>query len=119
MKGDKGDSDNLQEAGWTNDPDQQEKFFTEVRPRIAGESRHVASRYRVGMCQEDMESEVNVKLMQQMRNPNPDGPFAKGSPEEAAGVLTEKENFKIRELARPPARKEARTQSRQAEIFSD
>lgn len=115
----KGDTDNPQGVRWTDDPVQQEKFFTEVGPRIASESGHIVRRYRVGMCQEDVESEVNVKLMQQMRNGNSDGPFAKGSPEEAAGVLSENKNYAIRELARPPARKEARTQSRQAEIFAD
>src|SRR5581483_1398027 len=110
-------ANNLQVARWTDDPAQQEKFFTEVGPRIDRESMSMASRYRVRMYYEDIKSEVQAKLLQQMLERAPDGPFAKGSPKEAAAFFLEEENDQIQKWAYSLARKIGRKQSKQAEIL--
>jgi hypothetical protein len=114
----KGQTNNLQVARWTDDPAQIEKFFTEVGPKIAGESRHIARRYGVAMYLEDIESEVKANLWQQMLEADTGRSFAKDSPKEAADFFLEKENYRIREWARLHARKIAGKQSRQAEILA-
>jgi hypothetical protein len=100
-------SNNLHAKRWTDDPVQQEQFFKAVGPKIHGESKYVAGKYRVGMYLEDIELEVKAKLWRQMLEVDPAGPFAKDTPEAAAGFFLDKENYRIRELARPSARKEA------------
>jgi hypothetical protein len=115
----KDQANNLQVACWTDDPAQREKFLTEVGPRIDRESKKMAHRYGVGMYHEDIKSEIQAELLQQMLEIDGDGPFAKDSPKEAADFFLEKENYRIRERARSLARKIARKQSRQAEILAD
>jgi hypothetical protein len=115
------DTNNLQAARWTADPAQQEKFFAAVGPRINAESRSIARKYGLGMYHEDIRSDIEIKLLQQMSKINTDGPFAKDSPEEAATSLLENGNFLIHNLARSLAGEEAdrrRKQSRQAEILA-
>jgi len=111
---------NLQAARWTDDPAQREKFLNEVEPKIDGESKLMARRYRVGMYQEDIKSETQLGYLQRMDQGDTDGPFAKDSPEDAADVFKDKENYQIRErAARPLARKEFTRQSRQAELLAN
>lgn len=112
-------SNNLHAPRWTDDPAQREDFLNKVGPRIDSQSKSMARRYRVGRDREDIKSEIQVELLRQMNAPDADGPFAKDTPGEAAAFLLANENYEIRELARSPARKEAKTQSRQAEIFAD
>jgi len=106
----KGQANNLQLARWTDDTAQREKFLTDVGPRIDRESKSMARRYRVGMYHEDIKSEIQAELLQQMLEIDTDGPFAKDSPEEAADFFLEKENYRIRERARSLARKIAKKQ---------
>jgi hypothetical protein len=115
----KGETNNLQVARWTDDPAQQEEFLTEIGPRIKSQSKSMAHRYRVKNHWEDIASEIGVEFLQRMHKEDADGPFAKDSPKEAADFLLEKENYQIRERARSLARKEAKKQSRQAEILAD
>ena len=104
----------LQVARWTDDPAQQEEFFAEVNPTIKQESRYWCGSYRVGMDREDIESDIRVRLMEQMRKG--DGPFAKDSPKEAAACY--KADYKIRNNAQWLARKERERPSRQAQILA-
>jgi hypothetical protein len=98
-------SNNLHAKRWTDDPVQQAQFFNAVGPKIHVESKYVGTRYGVGMYLEDIESGVKAKLWRQMLEVVPDGPFDEDTPEDAAGCFLEKENYRIRELARPIARK--------------
>jgi hypothetical protein len=117
----KGESNNPQVAHWTDDLDQREEFLTEVSSRIKSQSKSMAYRYRVKDDWEDIESEIRVKLLQQMDKKNPDGPFAKAfakdSPKEAADFLLENGNFQIHEQAKSIVRKEAKKRLRQGEIL--
>lgn len=119
----KSETNNLQVASWADDSTQQEKFFNAVHSRIEAESRYMAGLYRVRMYQEDIESGVRLRLSQQMRKRELGGPFAKDSPEEAADFFLEKQNYRIREWARPLARSladtEKKKQRKQAEVLAN
>ncbi|HKC63262.1 MAG TPA: hypothetical protein VKB86_06470 [Pyrinomonadaceae bacterium] len=112
----KSETNDPQAAHWTDDPAQQEKFFTEVRSRIKSQSKSAGHRYGVEDDWEDIASEVEIELWQQMPKGNSDGPFAEDSPEKAVGALSENGNFKIRNRAKSLARKIAKKRSRQDEI---
>jgi|ERR1700754_1821261 len=111
----KTETNNLQVAGWTDDPAQQEEFFAEVEPIITRESNRWPSFYGVRMDREDTAQESRLKLLQQMHNKDADGPFAKDSPKEAADFL--KENFRISERLRRDARNLGSKQRRHAKIL--
>jgi hypothetical protein len=119
----KTETNNLQVAGWTDDPAKQEEFFAEVEPIITRASNRWPSFYGVRMEREDIAQESRLKLLQQMHNKDADGPFAKDSPKETADFL--KDNFKISELVRTNARNSGKKQrgraksleQNQAEIF--
>ncbi|SRR5258707_8634528 len=108
-------TNNLQTAHWTNDPVQQENFVAEVASTIKLESDRFARFYGVPMDREDIAQDMwLLKLCPQMSEKDPEGPFAKASPKEAADLL--KVNFKIREPIRSEARNFGKKQRRQAEI---
>lgn len=112
----KTETNNLQAARWTDDPAQQEEFFTEVAPTIDNESKRWIRFYGVSVDREDMASDMRLKLCEQMGKRDTDGPFAKDSPKEAADSLIA--NYKIREPIRWDARKLGNKQRRQAEILA-
>ncbi len=114
-----GETDNLQVVRWTDDPAEREKFLTEVALRIDRAAKFMAHRYGVEDYWQDIASEVRIKLLQEMRDINTDGPFTTDSPREAAAFFLDKKNFRILEWARLQARKIAGIQSRQAELLAD
>jgi hypothetical protein len=113
----KTNNNNLQVARWNDDPTQRGECLSKLIPEIKSKSKSRARRYRVEFYQEDIESDTQLKLLQQMVEADPDGPFAKDSPQEAADFLLD--GLRISNRLDLHARKEGKRQSRQAEIFED
>jgi len=109
-------TNNLQAAHWTDDPAQQAIFFTEVDRAIKPEAIRWIRFYGAAMDPEDIASQMRLKLCEQMSKRDPDGPFAKASPKEAADFLIA--NWEIREPIRSEARNLGKKQRRQAEILA-
>lgn len=103
------------ETNWTADSAQQEDFVTEVAPTIKHESYRFTRFYGVPMDCEDIGQDMWLKLCEQMSKRDPDGPFAKASPKEAADSIIA--NYKIREPIRSEARNLGKRQRRQNEIL--
>lgn len=100
---------------WTYDPAQQKEFFAEVDSKIKPEVKRAIKSYGPSVDSEDFEQDYRLKLWQQMRTMDADGPFAKDSPKEAADCLVN--NYQIHNDVQSNARELGRKQRRRAKIL--